>query len=170
MQIVQIIVGAALLGFGRKGLALFLGALGLMLGVVLVTMYVHPASSGLLVAAMAAGGGVGLVVGLFIQKVAVGLAGILGGGYAGYAFAFSMGWIHGQFPWIAVAVGALLGLILAIFILKWALIILSSVAGSYLLVDAFGLTTSTATAVFVVLAIAGIVFQASSDKPKRTAQ
>jgi hypothetical protein len=94
----------------------------------------------------------------------------LGGGYAGYAFAFSMGWIHGQFPWIAVAVGALLGLILAIFILKWALIILSSVAGSYLLVDAFGLTTSTATAVFVVLAIAGIVFQASSDKPKRTAQ
>jgi hypothetical protein len=167
MQIIQAVVGAALLAFGRKGLGLFLGALGLMVGVALASTYVQHASTGIVIAAMVAGGVLGVVAAFFVQKVAVVLAGILGGGYAGYALALYMGWVHNGFPWIPVAICAVLGIILAHMILKWALIILSSVAGSYLLVGAFDLSTNYATPIFVVLAIAGIWFQASSDKPKR---
>jgi len=47
---------------------------------------------------------------IFIQKVAVVLAGALGGGYAGYALAEYMGWLHQGFPWIPVVIGVILGI------------------------------------------------------------
>jgi hypothetical protein len=167
MQIVQAVVGAVLLAFGRKGLGLFLGALGAMVAVALTSMYVHPASNGVLIAALVVGGILGFVVAFFIQKAAVVLAGILGGGYAGYALAVHMGWVHQGFPWIPVVAGAILGIILAHFILKWALILLSSVVGAYLVVGVFELSPATAGLLVVVLAAAGIWFQASYDKPKK---
>ena len=170
MQIVQGVIGAALLIFGRKGLALFLTALGAMAGVALAGMYLQHPSNGVMIAAMIIGGLAGFAVAFFIQKVGVFLAGILGGGYAGYALADYMGWLPQGFPWIPVILCALLGIILAHFLLKWALIILSSVVGAYLLVGAFQLSPSLATPIMIVLAAAGIWFQASSERPKKSEQ
>ncbi len=166
MQIVQAVIGAALLAFGRKGLWLFLGALGAMAGVALASMYFQHSSTGVLIAALVIGGILGFVVAFFIQKVAVFVAGALGGGYAGYALAEYMGWLHQGFPWIPVVICAILGIILAHFLLKWALIVLSSVVGAYLLVGAFELSPSLAAPLVIVLAAAGIWFQASLDRPK----
>ena len=170
MQIIQAVIGAALLAFGRKGLGLFLSALGAMAGVALASMYFQHSSNGVLIAALIIGGILGFVVAFFIQKVAVVLAGALGGGYAGYALAEYMGWLHQGFPWIPVVIGVILGIILAHFILKWALIVLSSVVGAYLLVGAFELSTGLAATLVIVLAAAGIWFQASSDRPRQAAQ
>jgi hypothetical protein len=167
MQIIQAVIGAALLAFGRKGLGLFLAALGAMVGVVLANMYIASTSNGTTIVAMIVGGVVGLIAAFFVQKVAVVLAGILGGGYAGYAIATTMGWVHQGFPWVPVIICAVIGIILAHMILKWALIILSSVAGAFFFVGAFELSTSTATALFVLLAAGGIWFQASSGTPRK---
>jgi hypothetical protein len=167
MQIVQAVIGAALLAFGRKGLGLFLAALGAMAGIALASTYAATTSNGTMIVAMIVGGAAGLIVAFFVQKVAVVLAGMLGGGYAGYAIALNMGWVHQGFPWIPVVICAVIGIILAHMILKWALIILSSVAGAYLFVGAFALSTNTATALFVLLAVGGIWFQASSGKPRK---
>jgi hypothetical protein len=166
MQIVQGVIGAALLVFGRKGLALFLTALGAMAGVALAGMYLQHMSNGIMIAAMIIGGLAGFAIAFFIQTVGVFLAGILGGGYVGYALADYMGWLPQGFPWIPVIIFALVGIVLAHFLLKWALIILSAVVGAYLLVGAFQLSSSLATPIMIVLAAAGIWFQASSDKPK----
>jgi len=81
-----------------------------------------------------------------------------------------MGWLHSGFPWIPVVLCALLGIILAHFVLKWALIVLSSLVGAYLLVGVFELSPAVAAPVVIVLAAAGMWFQASYDKPKKTAQ
>ena len=83
MQIVQAVIGAALLIFGRKGLALFLTALGAMAGVALVGMYIQHPSNGVMIVAMIIGGLTGFAVAFFVEKVWVFLVGSLGCGYAG---------------------------------------------------------------------------------------
>jgi hypothetical protein len=168
MHIVQAVIGVALLAFGRKGLPLFLTALGALAGVAVAHTYFPEASGGLLIAALVIGGVLGALAAFFIQKIAVFLAGILGGGYAGYALAVHMGWVQQGFPWVPVIICAIIGLLLAHFILKWALIILSSVVGAYLVVNLFQLGPAVSALLTIVVAAAGIWFQASSGKPKKT--
>ena len=126
MLIVQGLIGLALLAFGRKGLAFCLGAIGFVAGMSLTTRLFDTASPGLVIAIAIAGGVIGVFIAFAIQKVATVLVGILGGGYIGLALADSFGWSSGGFPWIPVVVAAVLGVLLAFFLLKWALIVFSS--------------------------------------------
>jgi hypothetical protein len=164
MLIVQAVIGLALLAFGRKGLALCLGAIGFVAGMSLTTRLVDTPPTGLVIGIAIAGGIIGVFIAFAIQKVATVLVGILGGGYIGLALADSFGWSSGGFPWIPVAVAAVLGVLLAFFLLKWALIVFSSLVGAYLVVGALQLSTLLATPLFVVLAIAGIWFQARTGR------
>jgi hypothetical protein len=168
MQIVQAAIGAALLAFGQKGLPFFLTALGALAGIALAHMYFPHASNSLMIAAIVVGAILGAVVAFFIQKIAVVFAGILGGGYAGYALAEHMGWMQNGFPWIPVVICAILGIVFAHFILKWALIVLSSFVGAYLIVGLFQLSSAPATALVIVLTATGIWFQASTGKSKKS--
>jgi hypothetical protein len=165
MLIVQGLIGLALLAFGRKGLALCLGAIGFVAGMSLTTRLFDSAPTGLVIAIAIAGGIIGVFIAFAIQKVATVLVGILGGGYIGMALADSFGWNTGGFPWIPVAV--VLGVILAFFLLKWALIVFSSVVGAYLVAGAFQLPALFATPLFFILAVAGIWFQAGTGRSKK---
>jgi hypothetical protein len=167
MLIIQGLIGLALLAFGRKGLALCLGAIGFVAGMTLTTRLFDTASPGLVLAIAIAGGVIGVFIAFAIQKVATVLVGILGGGYIGLAIADSFGWNTGGFPWIPVAVAAVLGVILAFFLLKWALIVFSSLVGAYLVVGALQLNAMLATPLYFVLAIAGIWFQARTGRSKK---
>jgi hypothetical protein len=170
MQIVQGLVGLALLAFGRKWLALCLGAIGFVVGMALATRLFDTAPTGLVIGIAIAGGVIGMFIAFAVEKVATVLVGILGGGYTGMALADSFGWNTGGFPWIPVAIFAVLGVILAFFLLKWALIILSSLVGAYLVAGTFQLNAPYATPLFVILAIAGIWFQARSGRSKKAEQ
>jgi len=170
MQIVQGLIGLALLAFGRKGLALCLGAIGFVAGMTFTTRLFDTAPTGLVIAIAIAGGVIGVFIAFAIEKVATVLVGILGGGYIGMALADSFGWNNGGFPWIPVVVCAMLGVLLSFFLLKWALIIFSSLVGAYLVAGAFQLHALLATPLFVVLAIAGIWFQARSGRSKKVEQ
>jgi len=166
MLIVQAVIGVALLAFGRKGLPLFLTAFGALAGMAVAHIYFPQGSNSILITALIVGGILGALVAFFIQKIAILLAGVLGGGYAGYALAMQMGWLQHGFPWIPVIVCAVLGILLAHFILKWALILLSSFVGAYLLVGLVEMPPVAATALVIVLTAGGIWFQASSGKKK----
>lgn len=121
-----------------------------------------------MIAALIVGGLLGALAAFFVQKIAVFLAGILGGGYVGFALAEHMGWVQQGFPWIPVAICAILGLVFAHFILKWALIILSSVVGAYLLVNLFHIGPAASAPLIIVIAAVGIWYQGSSGKsPKK---
>ncbi len=162
IQIVQLVVGLALLAFGRKGLGFFLGAIGFIVGMTLASTLFEGASPGAAIGIGVVGGVVGAFVAFFVQKVAVVAAGLLGGGYVGFILAHDLGMRGEGFPWIPVVVCAILGIVLAYVILKWALIVLSSLVGAYLVVGAFGIQEPLAIVLFAVLAAVGIFFQSGS--------
>lgn len=164
MEIVRILAGLALLAFGRKGLGLFLGAVGFFAGLSIATHLFGDGSSGATITAAIVGGVIGVFLAFFIQKVAVAVAGLLGGGYIGYLVAMHYGWGENGFPWIPVLVAALIGIVLAFFILKWALIILSSVFGAYLVVSGIQVHGLLEMILFFALLGGGILFQARSGK------
>ncbi len=170
MQIIQIVVGVALLAFGRKGLALFLGAIGFFAGLHVVTRFFENSPAGVLFGVALAGGVIGVFLAFFIQKVAVAVAGLLGGGYIGYLLAAQYGWEQPGFPWITVGICAAVGILLAFFILKWALIVLSSVFGAFLVVNGLEVQAGLGTILFFALLGAGIFFQARSGNTKKSNQ
>jgi hypothetical protein len=162
VQLVQIVLGLALLALGRKGLGFFLGAIGFVVGMTLATALLEGTSPGVAIAIGIVGGVVGAFVAFFVQKVAVVAAGLLGGGYVGFILAHDLGMRGEGFPWVPVVVCGILGIVLAFFILKWALIVLSSLVGAYLVVDAVGMQEPLAIVLFAVLAATGIFFQSRS--------
>ncbi|HSQ76002.1 MAG TPA: hypothetical protein VLT13_10615 [Bacteroidota bacterium] len=168
VQIIQIVVGVALLAFGRKGLGLFLGAIGFFAGISLVNHFFPTASQGLLFAVALAGGVLGMFIAFFIKKVAVGAAGLLGGGYIGYLVGVNFGWDQQGFPWIPVLICGVIGIVLAFFLIKWALIILSSVLGAFLVVQALNINPAFGTIIFFVLLAGGILFQLRSGKSQQS--
>lgn len=172
VTVVEILVGLALLAFGRKGLGLLLGAVGFFAGLVVASHLFGSSSSSSTISILTAliGGGIGVFIAFFIQKIAVVVAGVVGGAYTGYVIAMQSGWGAESFPWIAVGVGAVIGVILAFFIVKWALILLSSLFGAFLVVHAVHVGGFLESIIFVALAVGGILFQARSGKPKAQPQ
>jgi hypothetical protein len=166
MNYVQILVGLALLAIGKKGLGLFLGAVGFFIGLSIAAHFSGDVSSTASIITAIVGGVIGVFVAFFIQKIAVVVAGVLGGGYTGYALAMQYGWGAASFPWIPVIIGAVVGVALAFFIVKWALILLSSVFGAFLVVNAIHLGGFLETILFLALLTGGILFQARSGTPK----
>jgi hypothetical protein len=167
---IEILVGLALLAFGRKGLGLLLGAVGFFAGLVIASNIFGSSNSTINIITALIGGGIGVFIAFFIQKIAVVVAGVLGGAYTGYIIAMQSGWGAETFPWIPMGIGAVIGVILAFFIVKWALILLSSLFGAFLVVHAVHVGGFLESILFVALAIAGILFQARSGKPKAQQQ
>jgi hypothetical protein len=61
--------------------------------------------------------------------------------------------------WVAFAVGAIAGAIVMTVVFKWALVVMSAVGGAGLITWALPLEGVGEAAVFVALAMAGIIFQ-----------
>lgn len=162
IQLIQLVVGLALLAFGRKGLGFFLGTIGFVVGMTLASTLFEGTSPGVAIGIGVVGGVVGAFVAFFVQKVAVVAAGLLGGGYVGFILAHDLGMRGEGFPWVPVVVCGILGIVLAYVILKWALIVLSSLVGAYLVVGAVGIQEPLAIILFAVLAAVGIFFQSRS--------
>ena len=89
----------------------------------------------------------------------------------GLRFVRALG-IAGNTPtWIVFLVAGIVGVLLMVWLFKWALIVLSSLAGASLVVAGLvpRLSLSHEHAFFVVIAVVGIIFQAclSGEWPRR---
>lgn len=159
MNIFDIIGGALLLTLGRKIFWFFVGAIGFYIGLQLATQYLHiqPAWLNLLIAL-----GVGLIgalLAIFFQRALIGVAGFLAGVLitSGLLSLFALqakGW-----EWLVILIGGIIGVIFISVLFDWALVILSSLAGTVLIVQGFNLAGTLALGVGVVLFVAGVVFQ-----------
>ena len=154
-----ILVGILLLFLGRKLFWLFVGAVGFVVGVeVAATLFPHQPDWSLIVGLIL--GLIGAVIAIFVQKIALGIAGFLVGGY--FVMTALRPW-EAQAPpaasWISFLIGGLIGALLMYVVFNWALIILSSISGAHLILQPFPLTHTTASAAFLVLAIIGIMVQ-----------
>ena len=165
---VSIVIGLALLVFGRKLFWLVGAAIGFVLVTGLATRFFGASSDSptLIILALAAGvlGGVAAV---FIQKIALRLLGFLAAGFFLMNVAEKFGWATGAFPWIAFIVGGIIGAILIGLLFEWALILLSSLTGAFLLVHALHLGTVFDSLVVVVVFVAGVLIQARLKRGKQ---
>lgn len=128
-------VGVALLLGGRRLFWLALGAIGFLAGFATARHYLHlvPEGSGLFVA-LAAGVG-GIVLALFVKRLALALAGFVIGGYLAYTLVGGNPAMDAH-NGVVVLVSALVAAFVAGWLFKKALPLLSSLAGAYLIVAA----------------------------------
>jgi hypothetical protein len=167
--IIGIILGIIELLFGRRLFWLFVGIAGFLIG-----YFLAPAISSTMsdLLRVLVGIGIGILFGIlamFFTRFMVAVAGFFIFGPAAVVLIRDLG---GGLPdgstlyWVAYVIGGAIGLVLLWVFFDWALVVLTSLAGAGAIVQGVrGLTTFSSTwqiALFAVLALAGIAFQARS--------
>jgi hypothetical protein len=154
----QIIIGLLLLVLGRRLFWIFVGALGFVAGLQLAQLYfgLQPVWMVWLIALL--GGIFGTLLAVFFQTLALGLAGFAAGSTIAAYFANLTGCTS---VLIIAFIGGIVGLILLYTIFDWALIGLSSIVGSTLLIQAWPISSGVRPILLTTLIAVGFVIQAA---------
>ena len=168
LSVISLILGIALLVAGRKLFWLFVGAAGFVTGIQLATQF-WQGPEGLIII-------IGLVVGvifallaIFVQRIAIAIAGFFAGGYILTALALMLGLDTGALVWVIYVIGGIIGVILVSFLFDWAIITLSSLAGASLITQALLLPSGSGGVIFIVLVVVGVVIQGSMMQREKVA-
>ena len=157
MILANLLMGAALLLWGRRLFWLFVAGVGFVAGATFATDVLQVKPDWLVLAIALAAGIIGALASVVMQYVVVAVAGFLAGGYVVHAWAFAVGF---QSPeWIGFLVGGVIGAVLVLVLLDWALILLSTLVGATIIVQNTTLERPLLTALFFVLCMVGIVAQ-----------
>jgi len=167
LNVINLVLGGALLIAGRKLFWLFVGAAGFITGMQLATRFSQGAGLFAII--------VGLVVGvifallaIFLQAIAIGIAGFLAGGYVLTVLANMIGLdVTGATTWIIFIIGGVIGVFLVSFLFDWSLITLSSLAGASLIVQSFVSQRASGGVLFLILFLAGVLIQGSILRRER---
>jgi len=162
VTVVGVLIGIVILFFGRKLFWLCVAAVGFAVGVEIAPQLVNGPSSLLALVIALVFGVLGALLALFLQKVAIAILGFLAGGKLASAIAAAFFVHYAQYSTIIFVVGGIIGAILLLAVFNWALIVVSSFIGAYLVQSAIVLPPTGSTLVFVGLAILGILVQAAS--------
>ena len=169
--LIFLILGLLLLFFGRALFWLFVAAAGFLVGVEAAPLILPHGSEMLVLAAAVILGIIGAVLAIFVQKLAVALAGFVAGGYLGAElFAPLLGGAGIKYAgaWLCFVIGGIIGAIVMVAFFNWALIILSSFQGAHLIVRDHSIIRGMPMQyhhvpfLLIILAVIGIVFQAST--------
>lgn len=156
----QIAVAVALLMLGRRLYWLFVAGVGFVVVMGLATEYLETSAEWMALALAIGAGIVGALFAIFLQKLALALAGFAAAAYVARELVQYFGF-DGNIEIVVVLVAGVIGGVFAAVLFDWALILLSAMAGAVLLVDTFKLEDMAALVVMVVVAIAGISIQAN---------
>jgi hypothetical protein len=167
LNVINLILGGALLIAGRKLFWLFVGAAGFVTGIQLATRFSRGPDWLAIV--------IGLIIGvifallaIFLQAVVIWIAGFLTGGYVLTVMAAMLGIdVSGATTWIVYIIGGIIGVILVGFLFDWALITLSSLAGASLVVQSFAPGGAMGGVIFFILFIAGVLIQGFNLRHER---
>ena len=160
--IVGVVIGVVILFFGRKLFWLCVAAVGFAAGLQIAPLLVNEASSLLALVIAVVFGILGALLALFIQKIAIAVLGFLAGGKLATAIAAAFFVQYAQYSTIIFVIGGIIGAILLLAVFGWALIVVSSFIGAYLIQSAIVLPPTGLTLVFIGLAILGIFVQTVS--------
>lgn len=166
MLLLTLLIGIALLFFGRKVFWLFAGVAGFVAGLQVASKYIGGQPEWAVPVIAIAAGCCTALAAFLLQKVAVAGAGFIAGGLGALLLTNSLGMTFGAPDWILFVSGGILGAILMTFIFDWALIVLASIGGSTLIVQKLHLPGSAELALFLLLSILGIIVQARGKKKK----
>lgn len=170
MTALRLLAGALLLLVGRRLFWLFVGLTGFAAGLVLAQRWLadRPDWYSLLIAL-----GIGLLgalLALFLQRIAIGVAGFLAGAVVGSTLASTFAGDASAALWVGLVIGGVLGAIFLSVFFDIGLIGLSAFVGATMVVEAFHLSRETAVVSTIVLFILGLAFQSfTGRKPPETA-
>ena len=154
-------LGILLLFFGRRAFWIFVAVIGFIAGLTFATMFMHgqPELVILLIAIVA--GIIGAFLAIMLEGLAILIAGFLAGGYLATSLAVSLGMTISSGNWVIYIVGGILGLILVAALFDWAIIILSVLLGTEIIMTFLSASVSAYYwLVFLGLIVVGIVVQA----------
>lgn len=154
------VAGVLLLGFGRRLYWLFCGVVGFFAGLYLLQGLVPAGPQWVTLLGSLLTGAFGALVAVFFQKVALGVAGFLAGGYTAFWLAQQQGWGENLWLWVGIALAGVVGALVVRWVFEVGLVLLTSLLGASFLVEAAGWSESPRVGViFLALAAAGAVFQ-----------
>ena len=159
MGIVNIFLGLVLLTSGRRIFWLFVGCVGFVTGFTYARELFAVQSELVILAIGIISGIVAALIAIFIQKVAVALAGFLGGGYTTIHIMGMLGLETVELIWLPYLIGGIIGAISLFLIFDWALILLSSLIGAGLIVQMTEFSPWLENLIFIALIIFGAIFQ-----------
>jgi hypothetical protein len=155
--------GIVLLLFGRKLFWLLVAVTGFVIGYYLATPFVDAESRHIALIVGCLFGGVGALLAVFAQKIAVVAGGFLAGGFA--LSTLVQGMTTSTLPdWVPFIIGGAIGALLLKQLFEWSLIVLTSLLGAIVII--MGITGDRSPAGYVVLALAivGFVVQARAKR------
>lgn len=158
MQAVTILLGIVVLVSGRRLFWLTVGIVGFVTGLVLSLSLFDIQPEWLVWLVALAAGGLGALLAIFLQKVAVSIAGFLMGGYLLLWLLQNLVNLN-QFDWLVYLIGGVIGAILAVAVFELALIGLTSLFGAAIITQIINLEPAANIVLFVILLIVGIVAQ-----------
>jgi hypothetical protein len=171
--IVYLLLGIVLLLLGRRLFWIFVGVAGFLIGMNIAEQFVvGPQRTNLLIAIAA--GILGAVIAIFLQKVAIVIAGFVIGGYLtvellseSALFPMALVGTHGTAFSVPYIIGGIIGALLLYVLFDWGLIVLSSLSGASLIVHNITLQRHALQLLFAVLVVAGILVQVGMKRMSR---
>jgi hypothetical protein len=157
--LISLTLGILLSIFGRRIFWLLIGAGGFIAGIIIFDRFFPEQTGGLpLITALLIGlAGAGLAV--FLQKTAVWVIGFFAGSFITLTLFSLFGLDLGNMAWLFIVFGGAVGAALTILLFEWALVILSSLAGSVIIVNAVRVEQPLTTGLLVAIFVFGLIIQ-----------
>ena len=160
MNIMYFGAGVLLLFLGRKLFWLFVAVVGFLVGLTYIPKILPTQPETVILAISLIAGLLGALLAVLLQKFAIGLAGLVAGGYIAYYLLLTLPLGVGEYQWLAIAAGAFLGAVLAGSMYDWALILLTSASGSVVITQNIPVEMPFNAVILLGLLIVGIIAQA----------
>lgn len=159
MNWVYLALGVAILILGRKFFWLFTGGIGFYIGYTLAPKILPNQSENVILIVAVVLGLLGVFLAMLVKSAAIGIAGFAAGAYVVYSLIPMVNFDLGNYYWLVVIVGGVLGAILAGTMFDWALIILTAACGAMLISTTLNLSFPLSAVVLVVLFLIGLIVQ-----------
>ena len=169
IPILSVLIGAVILFFGRRIFWLCVAAVGFAAGIQVAPHLMHEPTQVLQLSIALVFGFIGALLALFLQKIAIAIAGFLAGGKLAMALVAAFIAEGGRYPGITFIVGGIIGAILLLALFDWALIVMSALVGAYLICQTIILPSTGAAILFVALMAIGIAVQAAAFRRRAVA-
>lgn len=158
--ILSLILGISLLFFGRRLFWLFVAVAGFVAGLTLGPQLISSQSGLVILFVAIIFGIIGAFLAIFLEGVAILIAGFLAGGYLMTTLISSLGFSVSADPSISYIIGGIIGLLLVAILFSWAIIFLSALMGTQIIMPYLHINASVHWVVFVILVVVGIAVQA----------
>jgi hypothetical protein len=169
IPILSALIGTVVLFFGRKLFWLCVAAIGFAAGVTLASHIVNEPTALVQLTFAILLGFIGALLALFVQKLAIGLAGFIAGGRFAVGLVATFVAQYASHFWLIFIIGGLIGTVLLLMFFDWALIFVSSLIGAHLITGAVSLPPTGGILLFSALVLFGVLVQAASMRKKSLA-